>query len=290
MTRKPRPRSFDRILVALDRSRSSRSALEAAAMLAEALQSELHGLFVEDADLLALAQLPFSREIQAQGGGIRNLDPGDLERAFEIEMAEARSAVETAAAQRGLRWKFQSVRGKVHTEVNAAATEVDILCIGRHGASTRQAAPLGGTVRMALAGRAPVLIASDPSRCLGGPVAVLFDASAAALDCARLGAEIAQRSGQDLILLVRASSDEEEQLLQKALDGHLPDGVRSSYVRVDPADPSTPPQTVRARQFGLIVSTTESGIPAPAWLEFMALAAGCPLLLVPNGQKRDTPG
>ena len=241
MTRNPRTRSFDRILVALDRSRSSRSALEAAAMLAEALQSELHGLFVEDADLLALAQLPFSREIQAQGGGIRNLDPADLERAFEIEMTEARSAVETAAAQRGLRWKFQSVRGKVHTEVNAAATEVDILCIGRQGTSTRQSSPLGGTVRKALAGRAPVLIAGDPSTCLGGPVAVLFDASAAAMDCARLGAEIAHRSRQDLILLVRASSDEEEQLLQQALDGHLPDGVRSSYLRVDPADPSTPP-------------------------------------------------
>jgi len=289
MTENPRLRSVDRILVALDRSQSSRSALEAAAMLAEALQSELHGLFVEDADLLALARLPFSREIQAQGGGIRDLDPDDLERAFETEMAEARSAVETAAAQRGLRWKFRSARGQVHAEVTAAATEVDIVCIGRQGSNKRPASPMGGTARMALAGRAPVLIASDPSKCLGGPIAVAFDGSAAALECVRLGAEIAQRSGQDLILLVRASNDEEERLLREALDTHLSGGIRPSYLRVDPADPSTPPQTVRTGQFGLIISTTETGAPAPAWLEFTALAAGCPLLLVPNGQERGTP-
>jgi hypothetical protein len=253
-------------------------------MLAEALQSELHGLFVEDADLLALAQLPFAREIQSQGGGIRNLDPVDVEKALELEMAEARSAVETVAAQRGLRWKFQSVRGKVHTEVSAAASEVDILCIGRQGARIQQASSLGGTVRTALGGRAPVLIASELCTCLGGPVAVFCDGTAGSMACTRLGAEIARRSAQDLIILVRAERNEDIASIQETVDAHLPGGAKPDYVRVDPADPSTPPQTVRAGQFGLIMSATEAGMPAPAWLEFLALAAGCPLLLVPDGE------
>lgn len=284
MTKNHRPRSFSRVLVALDRSRSSRSALEAAAMLAEALQSELHGLFVEDADLMALAQLPFSREIRAHGGAIQNLDPAELERSFEFEMAEARSAVESAAAQRGLRWNFKSVRGRVEPEVNAAASEVDILCIGRQGARIRQASSLGGTVRTALGGRAPILIASELCTCLRGPVAVFNDGTTAAMACTRLGADIARRSGQDLIVLVRAESREDISSAQQSIDAHLPDDVKASYLRVDPADPSTPPQTVRAGQFGLVMSATEPGMPAPAWLEFIALAAGCPLLLVPDGE------
>ncbi|MGB7837261.1 MAG: universal stress protein, partial [Terrimicrobiaceae bacterium] len=52
-----------RILVALDASAHSRAALEAACELALGLDAELSGLFVEDINLLRLAQLPFASEI-----------------------------------------------------------------------------------------------------------------------------------------------------------------------------------------------------------------------------------
>lgn len=282
MTEKNSARSFHRILVALDRSRSSRSALEAAAMLAEALHSELHGLFVEDAELLAAANLPFAREVRSLGGGIGKLDPADVEKAFESEIAAARNAIEKAAMRRGLRWEFRSVRGNVHAEVGAAVTDVDILCIGRQGTNIRFGTTQGGTVQTALGGRAPVLIAGDLCTCLNGPIAVIFDP--AGLPCVRLGAEIARRSGQDLVILVRAASHDDISAAREAVTAQLPDRIRLSYLRVDPADPSTPPQTVQAGQFGLIMSASEPGESAPAWLEFMALAAECPLLLVPAGQ------
>ena len=46
-----------RILVALDASEQSLTALETAATLAQAMQGELTGLFVEDAELLTLKAL-----------------------------------------------------------------------------------------------------------------------------------------------------------------------------------------------------------------------------------------
>ncbi|MBK7177644.1 MAG: universal stress protein [Chloroflexi bacterium] len=55
---------IQRILVALDASPHSLAALEAAIDLAERLDAELQGLFVEDINLLRLAQLPFARELR----------------------------------------------------------------------------------------------------------------------------------------------------------------------------------------------------------------------------------
>lgn len=52
-----------RILVALDTSPSSQAALEAAVALAERLNAEVCGLFVEDVDLLRVAESPYAREI-----------------------------------------------------------------------------------------------------------------------------------------------------------------------------------------------------------------------------------
>ena len=55
-----------RILVAVDASTHSLAALEAASVLAEVLNAELVGIFVEDINLLRLAGLPFAREVRYQ--------------------------------------------------------------------------------------------------------------------------------------------------------------------------------------------------------------------------------
>ena len=55
---------IQRILVALDASTDSLAALDAAAKLAQCLQAELVGLFVEDVNLLYMAGLPFTRELR----------------------------------------------------------------------------------------------------------------------------------------------------------------------------------------------------------------------------------
>ncbi|MFW5810637.1 MAG: universal stress protein, partial [Thermodesulfobacteriota bacterium] len=52
-----------RILVALDASPASLEGLKTAAELAERLNAELYGLFVEDIDLLRAVELPFVTEI-----------------------------------------------------------------------------------------------------------------------------------------------------------------------------------------------------------------------------------
>ena len=63
-----------RILVGLDASPRSLSALEVACDLAARFRAELEGLFVEDIDLLRACELPFTREIRFFSGARHRLD------------------------------------------------------------------------------------------------------------------------------------------------------------------------------------------------------------------------
>ena len=60
-----------RILLALEAGNGGSAAMEAATHLAAQLNAELHGLFLEDINLIRLAELPFAREIglTSAGGG-----------------------------------------------------------------------------------------------------------------------------------------------------------------------------------------------------------------------------
>ena len=68
------PRANDpslRILVALDASPYSHAAIEVATILAADLRAELQALFIEDIDLLRLAALPFTREVDETSASMR---------------------------------------------------------------------------------------------------------------------------------------------------------------------------------------------------------------------------
>ena len=101
-----------RVVVAGDASSDSADALPLAAELAFRWQVGLHGLFVEDAGLLALADLPFARElgtIGASGG----LERAAVERQLASFAARARRYLAEAAERRGVRWSFEVVRGSL---------------------------------------------------------------------------------------------------------------------------------------------------------------------------------
>ena len=63
-----------RIIVALDASAHSQAAMDAAASIAELLEAELIGVFVEDINLVRVAQLPFVREVQFPVARVAEID------------------------------------------------------------------------------------------------------------------------------------------------------------------------------------------------------------------------
>ncbi len=123
--------TLKRILVALDESPPGLAALEVATHLASQLHADLQALFVEDDNLLKLAGLPFSHEIDFTSAVARPLDRSAVEQIFRTKANQIREAIATTAHRASVRWSFQVTRGRVTAEALAAAREMDAVVMGR---------------------------------------------------------------------------------------------------------------------------------------------------------------
>lgn len=229
-----------RMLVALDASPDSLAALEAAARLAAGLEAELLGLYVEDESLLRGAELPITRAVGSFSGAVRQIERTELERHLRTQAAKARQALEAIASRARVRWSFRIARGAVAAELLAAATEADLISLGRCGWSMIETGRLGSTTETVLSRTvAPVLLLRRGLR-MGQSVVAVYDGS----DCARAGlllaGQLAREEATPLVIVLLASSDQAQELEQlarkdmEALDLHRPVRYRN-VIRKDPA-------------------------------------------------------
>jgi nucleotide-binding universal stress UspA family protein len=168
-----------RVIVGLDPRSPGRAALEAAAQLAERLQAELVGLFVEDVDLLHLAGLPFAREIGFPSATLRALDVTSMERSLRALAGEVQRTMALIVGRAPVPWSFRVARGVLMSELRAAAAEGDIVVTGALRLSLP--APLSVLCSVATPPEQVVPAAAALARSLGGEVEiVLLDGDSAA--------------------------------------------------------------------------------------------------------------
>lgn len=117
-----------RVLIAFD-SLQDMTALEAAGEVAALLQASLQGLFVENAELLRLAQLPFIHEVSVSSALLRRVDTLQLERDLRAQAIRARQLIAAQAQRRRIEWSFHIERGALSTAlVSRDESDVVILC------------------------------------------------------------------------------------------------------------------------------------------------------------------
>lgn len=85
-------------------------AIEAAVRLAQAFQSEIESLFIEDQQLYDLARFPFAREISFSGRSTRALSTDDIEREMLVHSAALQRRVLAAAELSHVRARSRIVR------------------------------------------------------------------------------------------------------------------------------------------------------------------------------------
>lgn len=120
-----------RIILRVDVQSNLPLTLELAAALAVAEQAALHGLFVEDEDLLNVAGLPFSQEITRLGGQARQLDDQKLQRTLNRFGGEFRRILESQCDRLALAWSYSTVRGRRLALELGEAVDADILVIAQ---------------------------------------------------------------------------------------------------------------------------------------------------------------
>jgi len=214
-----RKKSIERILVALDASPASQSALQTAVELAARFRAQLIGLFVEDINLLRVAQLPFAQEVSLFSPTYRRLESRDLERQLKVQAEQMRRSMARLAAAHNVAWDFRVTRGAVTTEVMTAGSEADLVILGKIGRSFSAARRMGSTVRMVVLQRRGLTLVLQPGSRLTVPVAAFYDGSESGRTALDTAGQLVKVQDGKLTVLVLAESKEEARRLQvEALD------------------------------------------------------------------------
>lgn len=212
MKNEERAGRITRILVAVDASPSSLAALDAAAELAASLRAELVGLYVEDINLLRLADSPFAREVGLFSGSIRELDAQRLERQLRAQANRVRRRLSRLAERSQIRWSFRVARGAIDTELLSAASDVDLVILGRIGWSRGRR--LGSTAQ-AIASQTPrPALIHAPRAALKPAILVIYDGSEVARRALTTATDLVQVQRGFLSVAIVAADHENARNLQ----------------------------------------------------------------------------
>ncbi len=268
-----------RILVALDASYHSLAALEAAADLAASLEAELQGLFVEDVNLLRVAESPVAREVQYPFVTSARLDRARMERALRAQAAQAHKALAAACEQRRIKWSFRVVRGEVVPQVLKAALEADLLSLGKASRPLIRRVRLGSTARAAAAQASSSVLLLQRDVGIRSPVVMTYDGFLIARHALTMAVRLAQQKGGYLVVLVLAGTLDEAQRLQaEAADLLRGRGLMVRYRRLMDAGAATLIREVRSEGGGVLVLS--STILQPDALQTLLDEVNCPVLLM----------
>jgi hypothetical protein len=196
----PKPGPIERVLVRLDAASENGTAIDTAARLAVHAQAALHGIFVEDEDLLHLARLPFARQITL-GAAAENLTTEHVELHLRVAVERTRQELLAVARRHGVDGSFEVVRGAAET-ATFGASERDLVVAGD------QTRPIGRHFRVACrwwsaieATPGPVLLVRHDWGVSGTVVVLLRDRGAAAVRLLDAAARIAQAADRVLTVI-----------------------------------------------------------------------------------------
>lgn len=292
---------LEHILVALDASRHSRAALQAAVNLAKSMDAELHGLFVEDQNWFNISQLPMLSEISDLTGTRRPLQSDWVERQVRILAERARRLLQEEASMHHLPYHFETVRGDVAEQLLKASEDADLITIGRTGQSLEKTRELGRTARDVLRkSQKPVLILNEGIQ-LGRHVMVLYDGTQNSKKSLRLAQTMAERRDAQLLVLVplgawksthdqpidpiQPTREEQQEAVQK-LRREVEREIRHNFhnwtidvITQTSPDAHTIGRLVRMHHGGVLVLDSRLALASNRRLQQLLEELPCPLLL-----------
>lgn len=157
-------------------ARLSPVAIEAAVRVAQAFQSEIESLFIEDRQILDLASFTFARETSLSGTRTRALSVADVERELRITASDLQRRVADVVRRAEIPLRVRSVRDEPVRALAAVCAENgpwNVVAIGEPFEGN--AARLLGELFQNVWGTTGVLVAGPKARRTGGPVVALIE-------------------------------------------------------------------------------------------------------------------
>jgi hypothetical protein len=117
-----------RIVIALESICDHVKALEIATEMAARIKAELHGIFMEDVNLLSAAHLPFVHQVNLHSAAAHSFEPTDIEAEFRALATRARTCLQGLANRAGVPWSFEIHRGD-RSSLVSATRRTDLLVV-----------------------------------------------------------------------------------------------------------------------------------------------------------------
>jgi nucleotide-binding universal stress UspA family protein len=219
MNHQKEPRQARSIVAGIDASPQSLAALQAAADIAELLDVDLHGLFIEDINLVHMCGLPFTCEVGSFTAAMRRLDNEAMERQLRAMAGKIRHVMEQIGQRQKVHCTFEVRRGPVVNELLAAAEGAALLSVGR--TAGRRRTTLGSTAQSIIRSAQRPLMVQGEEGGLRYPFVVLYTGDEQADRTLRLALALAEsKQGEVVVLLWGGSHNEvaperlEEQAVQ----------------------------------------------------------------------------
>lgn len=242
---------FNKVVVTVDLDNYLSSTIELAAALALANQTGLHGLFVEDQDLLHMAGFSFTREVSLVSAQSRVLDHQQLLCSFNARSRHFRQSLAHHAEQSSLPWSYSTVRGQKIKMALEKSIDAEYLIIGQSKETRTQAA-------ISLSSPIRILLMNNHHQRLQQALDVVVETLA----------------GQSIELLTMSSNDSDNQNIEL-----LEDKIKTfSDTRITPVDKDSLPAVLAMQNQPVsyvIASRHDAEIIQPIMQQ-----ANCPVIVV----------
>ena len=276
-----------RILLALDASPGSLAALEAAVDLAAKIEAELSGVFVEDEDLMRMAESPYARQIVYPSSAQTATSRASVEREIKSQGERARETLARAAERAHIRWSFRTVRGKVTSQLLAAAGEGDVLAVGRASWHLAASGRTGSTAFTLATSAVPLLLAAQRAQLGNVSLAVYYDNSSASRKALFTAARLAQAGGGTLTVLLAVPEAERPVLREHAGELLPAAGVAVRFRSLKPQDEASLLEALRTERVGMLVMPSRAPFQEPEALEKLLGKIETPVLWLCDGSEAE---
>lgn len=266
------------ILVGLDASQMSTAVLHTAVRLSAFLKADITGLFVEDMNLIRLAQLPFSSEVRYLTAGTRPLHQEQMQQVLHSHATWLRYEFGQTARERAVKWDFRVARGFVSQELLAAADQSDLLIVGRLSSHRGVHQRVGSTALTAVQQATSSVLVVSPEADFSRPIALLYDGSMAAAYALPVALSLAQLSKQ-LVIHIRAQDDREAARIRQELDTAVNDNDLLCSCRRWLPDQNMA-QLWAEQTPGIVVLGNGREGPAASFADQLLHTAPCPVLFI----------
>jgi nucleotide-binding universal stress UspA family protein len=257
-----------RILLAVDGSPHSLAAMRAGVDLSAGLDAELIAVFVEDLNLLRMAQLPIASEVSRYTASVHRLPPEKIRRQLRAQAAQVRSALARQARAQDVAWELLVLRGDISLELLAKAEGADLIILGKAGWSkTRR---IGSTARLVIRQATGYVMVIQHGMHWAKPVLLVYDGSLAArrgLDAARV---LAEQSGHALSVMMVVSHEADALRLEREISNELgQEASEVSFFRVLAARTQDLARLVKGMDCLLILPANLPGLEGEPLIDFV---------------------